>query len=666
MSYQVIALKWRPQNFQNMIGQKHISQTLQNALQSGRLPQAILFTGPRGTGKTSTARILAKSLRCQNLKDFVPCGVCSDCEDISAGRSLDVVEIDGASNNGVDSIRELRDSVSFRPSSGDKKVYIIDEVHMLSISAFNALLKTLEEPPEHVVFILATTEVHKIPKTILSRCHRFDFRKISIQDIADYLEKICESEGVAYEKQALWSIARQGQGSVRDSLSFLDQVITYSNKNLTYDNVRESLGLTDRRLLTQILENIIDSDKSAAMQALDSLFAAGTDINIVAEDLLEEIKNLLVVKTAKDAKNFLDLPEAEIEILASLSQKVSEAHIHLLFDMMLKLTQDLYRTQDQKTVLEVGVLKLCLYAQVVDLDKLSQATSAARPMGSSSHVPSAAPVSSSQAASGAENKKVTYQQEAALKLKVETKTISLRAVPEVSKSITTKKQKGPQSQKQEVQPSFENQTRPQASAPQVVIPQASPEQKKWNDFVEKIIRLNVKVGEILKNCHYRLSDSLVEISAPEKIAFIQADIVKEDFQKQVHNYVRTFLGPDYQFKVMSTEEFLSGGQAAFINRDSQNSAFVTGSMNETSESMSSMTTGAGAAAASNIQGFSDASSVSESGRATEASTLAKEKAELKRKQDEAMRQMIEQSEVIQTLKKKFKNVEIISVKEQES
>lgn len=594
MSYQVIALKWRPQNFQNMIGQKHISQTLQNALKSGRLPHAILFTGPRGTGKTSTARILAKSLRCTHLKDFVPCGVCSDCLDISAGRSLDVIEIDGASNNGVDSIRELRDSVSFRPSSGDKKVYIIDEVHMLSISAFNALLKTLEEPPDHVVFILATTEVHKIPKTILSRCHRFDFRKISIQDMAEYLERICTEESVSFEKEALWSIARQGQGSVRDSLSFLDQVITYSNKNLTYDNVRESLGLTDRRLLTQILESVVGGSTDTVMEALESIFSSGTDINIVAEDLLEEFKNLLVVKTSKAAKNYVDLPEAEIELLTKVALNISEPHIHLLFDMMLKLTQDLYRTQDQKTVLEVGVLKLCLYRQVVDVDKMF-AGNAEQTLGVSSASGMSSPMSktvtSGTEGGTASSGKVTYRQEAALKLKVETKRIALASVPQA--------------------PS------------QALIPQATEDQKKWNGFVEKIQRLNVKVGEVLKNCHYRLSENSIEISAPEKLAFIQEDIAKAEFQKLVSNYVRTFLGPSYEFKIISNNELLAKQRGQVTPAQPQEQAVTV-------------------------------------------STLAKETAELKRKQEEAIRRQVEESEVVQNLKKTFKNVEIISVKEYES
>ena len=200
MSYQVIARKYRPQSFDQMVGQNHITQTLHNALQNDRLPHALLFTGLRGTGKTSSARILAKILRCSNPKNFTPCNECQNCLEISAGRAVDVIEIDGASNNGVDAIRDLRDNVMFAPSSGKYKIFIIDEVHMLSTSAFNALLKTLEEPPAHVVFILATTEVHKIPQTILSRCQRFDFRRIPLKQITDYLKKICQLEKISADE----------------------------------------------------------------------------------------------------------------------------------------------------------------------------------------------------------------------------------------------------------------------------------------------------------------------------------------------------------------------------------------------------------------------------------------------------------------------------------
>jgi DNA polymerase-3 subunit gamma/tau len=250
VSYQVIARKWRPKSFEELVGQNHVAQTLLNSLRSGRLPQALLLTGPRGTGKTSTARIFAKSLRCPNAKNYHPCNECTECNEISTGRSFDVLEIDGASNNGVDAIRELRDTVGHMPSSGRFKIYIIDEVHMLSTSAFNALLKTLEEPPSHVVFILATTEVQKIPNTVLSRCQRFDFRSIATPLIVKRLQEICDADNVQTEPDALWLIAQQAHGSMRDSQSLLEQIITYGEGRVLKEQVIDTLGLTSHKLLS--------------------------------------------------------------------------------------------------------------------------------------------------------------------------------------------------------------------------------------------------------------------------------------------------------------------------------------------------------------------------------------------------------------------------------
>ena len=302
LSYQVIARKYRPQSFEQMVGQNHITQTLTNALKNDRLPHALLFTGPRGTGKTSSARILAKAIRCPNAIDFVPCDRCTSCLEITASRSMDVIEIDGASNNGVDAIRDLRDNVMFSPATGKYKVFIIDEVHMLSTSAFNALLKTLEEPPAHVVFILATTEVHKIPQTILSRCQRFDFRRISIKQIADHLRKISAEENYQADDAALWLIARQGDGSMRDSLSLLDQVISFTNGKLTETDVSQVLGLTERSLIYEAFQNILNRDPQAIVSTLQKLSKAGQNPNIFLEDLSKIIRHSLILKSDATAR----------------------------------------------------------------------------------------------------------------------------------------------------------------------------------------------------------------------------------------------------------------------------------------------------------------------------------------------------------------------------
>ncbi|MBL7543919.1 MAG: DNA polymerase III subunit gamma/tau [Bdellovibrionaceae bacterium] len=376
MSYQVIARKYRPQSFQEIVGQKHITQTLNNALKNNRIPHAILFTGPRGTGKTSSARILAKALRCPNsVTDangaLIPCGQCDSCIEIAESRSVDVIEIDGASNNGVDSIRELRETVGYMPSQGKFKIFIIDEVHMLSGSAFNALLKTLEEPPDHIIFIMATTEVHKIPQTILSRCQRFDFRRISLKEISDHLAQICQAENIVFEPEALWLIAKQGDGSMRDSQSLLDQVISFSNGPLTKSKTQEILGLTDRHLLFETLSVILDRSPRHLVELLKKMRMTATDPELFMTELVELARHLLVVKTAGvEALSIVEIPESEFQELASFTQKASSEDIHHLFDLLLKATQDLAKSQDAYIVLEVLLLRLANSPRIEDLHTL--------------------------------------------------------------------------------------------------------------------------------------------------------------------------------------------------------------------------------------------------------------------------------------------------------
>lgn len=371
MSYQVLARKYRSQSFTELVGQNHISQTLLNALKNDRLPHALLFTGLRGTGKTSTARILAKTLRCLNPQNWSPCNTCENCMAITHGSAVDVIEIDGASNNGVDDIRELRDNVMFMPTSGKYKIFIIDEVHMLSTSAFNALLKTLEEPPPHVIFMMATTEVHKIPQTILSRCQRFDFRRIPIKALTDHLKFICQQENIKITDKALWLIARQGDGSARDSITLLDQVVNFSTSELTEDLVSQILGLTSRSLVFETFEALISRKKEALPDLLQKLSESGVQPVLFLEELLRLVRHSLVLCSLKDTTNtMIDLPSEEIEHLSKVIQNTSEPDLHMLFDMGLKSLQDVSKSFDPFLVLEICILRMVQSPKMQDIESM--------------------------------------------------------------------------------------------------------------------------------------------------------------------------------------------------------------------------------------------------------------------------------------------------------
>ena len=308
MAYQALYRKWRPLEFEDVKGQEHIVTTLKNQIRADRIGHAYLFCGTRGTGKTTVAKIFAKAVNCEHPVDGSPCGECPTCKAIAEGRSMNVIEIDAASNNGVDNIREIRDEVQYSPTEGRYKVYIIDEVHMLSIGAFNALLKTLEEPPAYVIFILATTEAHKIPVTILSRCQRYDFHRISIETIAGRLSQLMEAEHINVEEKAIRYVAKAADGSMRDALSLLDQCIAfYLGQDLKYENVLEVLGAVDTAVFAEMLSYILKADTYACMQLLEQTIMQGRDLGQFVSDFVWYLRNLLLVKTTDDEAKAEDI-----------------------------------------------------------------------------------------------------------------------------------------------------------------------------------------------------------------------------------------------------------------------------------------------------------------------------------------------------------------------
>ena len=368
--YQVLARKWRPQRFEDVVGQEHVTTTLRNAIAQKRIAHAFLFSGPRGVGKTTVARLLAKALNCAEGPTAEPCERCPGCQEIAAGAALDVVEIDGASNTGVENIRELNENVRYRPAAARFKVYIIDEVHMLSTAAFNALLKTLEEPPEHVKFIFATTEVHKLPQTVISRCQRYEFKRIGIPDLLERLRRIIADEGITATDGALFAIAREADGSMRDAQSLLDQAIVFTGKALTEADVQSALGVADRTILHKVTAAILTRDPAPCLRAVDELYRYGYEVPRFCRDLVQQMRNLTVAALFSDATMLADLPDHEVtETLRQAKLRASD-DLQRLFRVAQAGTEEVRKSAVPKLVLEMTLVKMATMPDAPPVEEL--------------------------------------------------------------------------------------------------------------------------------------------------------------------------------------------------------------------------------------------------------------------------------------------------------
>ena len=371
MSYVALYRKWRPDTFDEVKGQDHIVTTLRNQIKNDRLGHAFLFCGTRGTGKTSIAKIFAKACNCEHPVDGSPCNECASCRAISDGSSLNVIEIDAASNNGVDNIRQIREEVAYPPTEGKYKVYIIDEVHMLSPGAFNALLKTLEEPPSYVIFILATTESHKIPITISSRCQKYDFRRIPVDVISDRLEELMNREGLDADKKAIDYIAKSGDGSMRDALSILDQCVAFNlGQKLTYDNVLETIGAVDIDTFARLLECVLESDVEHAIDVVDEVVWQGRELGRFVNEFTWFLRNILVVKLSSAEGDRLDMTKENLERIREISGHMEESTIVRYINVFSDTAASIKYSSQKRIVLEMAVIKLCRPQMEVDTTSL--------------------------------------------------------------------------------------------------------------------------------------------------------------------------------------------------------------------------------------------------------------------------------------------------------
>ncbi len=378
MAYEVLARKWRPKDFDDVVGQEHVTRTLRNAIETNRVAHAYLFVGPRGIGKTSLARIFAKALNCEKGPTGTPCCTCTMCKEIAAGNALDVLEIDGASNNGVEQVRDLRDQVQFAPTRGTFKIIIIDEVHMLSTAAFNALLKTLEEPPPHVKFIFATTEGDKVLPTIISRCQRFDLRRIQTPLIVERLRTICTAEKIAIDDDALLAVARGAEGGMRDALSSLDQLISFKGDALTEDDVLSVFGLVSRRSLEAIAAAILKGDMSAILKLIDAFDSAGKDMRRLTVELMEHFRNLLVYLYVGENMSNLDATPEQIKTLAEQAEFTHADRIIQIADQLADMEGRLRFALSVRTLMEMTLMRCARIANSVSLDEILKRLQAIR------------------------------------------------------------------------------------------------------------------------------------------------------------------------------------------------------------------------------------------------------------------------------------------------
>lgn len=527
VEYTALYRQWRPHTFDEVVGQDHIIRILRNQIINDRISHAYLFCGSRGTGKTSTAKIFARAINCESPMDGSPCGKCDACIELSSENNMDILEIDAASNNRVEEMRELLDKVKYPPAIGRYKVYIIDEAHMLTIGAFNALLKTLEEPPGHVVFILATTEPHKIPATILSRCQRYDFKRISIRVIMDRLKKIGQDMKVDIEPEALETIARWAEGGMRDAISLLDQCMAFSDGVVTNDDVLAILGTADQTFIFQFVENIMKGQLSSLLKQVDLLIEDSRDISIFVRDLIYHLRNLLLVKVCDEPEKLLDLSESTIARYQNQAQYASEPRLIRAIEILSALESELKWNSQPRIMLEMALVKITRPEQEDSFEALLDRISVLEEKLAKGVVVSSAQSQSPQQHSQEDNKAIEEFSDVDGLAKREQEKQDGKSV---DKTDSKEVKQGGQGEAEELEQSQEELTAEQKDI-----------SKLWPDILKTIKKDRIAIYSLLRNT--RIEDTgkgLVYLVFPPEEGFYAAAIERENNRKYIEELIMEF------------------------------------------------------------------------------------------------------------------------------
>ena len=528
--YKALYRKHRPDSFDGIVGQDMVIRTLKNQIKNGQIAHAYLFCGPRGTGKTSTAKVFSKAINCENIKEDGPCGVCDVCESMASGSNMDIIEIDAASNNSVDDVRDLREKVKFPPTKGSYKVYIIDEVHMLSQGAFNALLKTLEEPPKHVVFILATTEPHKLPATILSRCQRFDFKRIGQGTIVEWIRSIAQKEGLDIEESALYSIARQAEGGARDALSLLDQSMGLYGKKISNEGILSILGTASQDFLFTTVDDLIAGRVQGLLEAINKLVDNGKDLSVFLKDLNGHLRDMLVAKLCDKPSDLIDRESSELDRLINQAQGASETRLVRAVEILSELLAYIKKSSQPRILLELALIKICRPSQEDSYDALIDRIE----------------LLEKQVKDNSQRLPRQMTEAVAVYEKEPSPNASIDIVERVPAKEDYESDPGPESS---LEPDSIPMPKDEGAKAKVKDPMAN-----WSQILELVRKDRIAIYGLLADAKPRLKENRLILYFPPMQGFYAAAIDKEDNKAYLEGLIKQLTGTDLRLKCLIEDE----------------------------------------------------------------------------------------------------------------